>query len=240
MKKTLLTILVSMFTFATMIGCGADPATDTSKCTDGKCPEDSKAANTKNKSTVSNAMGAIGDYFQFEGYISPLNISVNGKAFVDSEEFYTSEVQRLRKEAAIDYPDYQLRLDANVGLRDFKKNMAVFLVASSDVGVASEATVDTAGKFSFNLLADSVSMEDIYTLRASKRISVSLTKGKEEIRMCYNLYAEREVTLTRSIILRNFSTTQTEYGCVPDSRGIELPIKANKVVVAEEPKSKTK
>ena len=222
MKTLFLACLVLL---ASMLGCGADPATETSKCTDGKCPVEDNS--TKNKTTVADPMGAVGDYFQFEGYISPLNISVNGKPFVDSEEFYTYEAQRLRKEAAVDYPDYTVRLDANVGLREFKKDFAVFLVAANDIGVASESQVDGAGKFSFNLLADSVSMEDRYTLRASKRITVKLVKGNEEIRMCYNLYAESEVTLTRSVILRNFATTQTEFGCVPSSEGIQLPIKPN-------------
>jgi len=182
----------------------------------------------------SKGMGAIGNYFAFEGYVSPLNISVNGTSYVDSEDFYSHEVVRLRAEAAKTYPEHKLSFDANVGLRNFKKGMSVFLVATNDEGVASESVVDGEGKFSFNLLADSVTKEDMYTVRASKRISVSLIKeGEAEIKMCYNLYAETETTLTKSVILKKFATTQTEYNCeasVEASDGIQLPV--NKAVQA--------
>ena len=227
-------LLIALFLMnATMIGCGtaAKECADGTVQSSGVCPSDSTTSSTNPNKNKTTNMGAVGDYLSFVGYISPLNISVNGKEYVDSEDFYTHEVQRLRDESAVTYPDYSLRFDANVGLRDFKKNMAVFLVASNDTGVASESNVDSAGKFSFNLLGDSVSVDDIYTLRATKRISVRLVKGKEEIRMCYNLYAEAEVTLTKSVILRSFATSSTEYNCVPSAEGIQLPRKANNMPV---------
>lgn len=214
-------VIVAMF----LTACGADTNNCNTNPNDAAC-QAAAPAETKD----SKNMGAVGDYFAFEGYVSPLNITVNNTSYVDSEDFYSHEVVRLRKEAAAAYPEHVVYFDATVGLRNFKKGMSVFLVATNDEGVASESVVDGEGKFSFNLLADSVTKEDMYTVRASKRISVRLVKqGEPEIKMCYNLYAEVETTLTKSVILKKFATTPTEYNCeagVERSEGIQLPVPA--------------
>lgn len=211
--------IVAMFLSA----CGVDTSSCKTNPNSVACqPDTTPVAKTEDK-----GMGAAGNYFAFEGYVSPLNISVNNTSYVDSEDFYSHEVVRLRTEAAKSFPEYTLFFDATVGLKNFKNGMSVFLVASNDEGVASEAVVDGQGKFSFNLLADSVTKEDLYTVRASKRISVRMVKaGETDIRMCYNLYAEVSTTLTKSVILKKFATTPTEYNCEANAaanEGIQLP-----------------
>lgn len=227
--KTLNVILTLVVMF--LNACGTDTNNCTKNSNDASCQV---AAPTKTEDN--KGMGAIGNYFAFEGYVSPLNISVNGTSYVDSEDFYSHEVVRLRTEAKKAYPEYVVFFDANVGLKNFKKGMSVYLVATNEEGVASESVVDGEGKFSFNLLADSVTKEDMYTVRASKRISVRLVKeGEAEIKMCYNLYAETETTLTKSVILKKFATTPTEYNCeagVEANEGIQLPT-VNKITDKE-------
>lgn len=164
------------------------------------------------------------EYLTVEGYISPINITVNNESYSDSEDFYTQELLKLQEEVKKDYPDYELSFDAAVGLRHFKSGMYVFLVASSETGVASETYVDSSGKFSFLFESEDVDTKDMYTLRTSKRIGLRLIKGDDVITWCYNMYAEKEMALEVSpIILRHFHTKITKYRCSGQSSGISLP-----------------
>jgi hypothetical protein len=176
-------------------------------------------------------------YFKVDGYISPLNISVNGKQYRDSEDFYTQELARLKAQVKKEYPNHELSFDAAVGLKNFKTGMYVFLAASGDNGVASESYVDSTGKFSFMFDSKEVNTKDMYLLRATKRIGLRLTKGDEVISWCYNMYAEKEMALeTTPAILRSFETAITDYQCSEPNEGIQLPAKddeSDKDVVTE-------
>lgn len=162
------------------------------------------------------------------GYITPLSISVDGKQYMDSEDFYTKEINRLRVEVKEQYPDYELTFEADLGLRNFKSGMYVFLAASGDVGIASESYVNATGKFSFNI-DETVDLKLLYTLRATKRIGLKLV-GKDKdikeevIHWCYNMFAQKEIALENNpVVLRDFFTTVTEYQCQEGSDGIQLP-----------------
>lgn len=159
------------------------------------------------------------------GYISPINISVNEVPYRDSEDFYTQELERLEREVKTEYPDHKLTFDAAVGLRNFKAGMYVFLVASSEYGIASESYVDSSGKFEFRFYDDVIDKKSLYTLRASKRIELRLTDGDDIITWCYNMYAEKEMALEDNpVILRHFYTSITKYQCSSDdNQGIEIP-----------------
>ena len=220
MKTNIITALVYVVLTITLFGCGT--ANQCTPSANNSCPAANAASTTSSSGT---ALDAQTKYVTFEGYITPLNITVDNVTYTDSEDFYTHEKQRLTADAAKSYPAYTLFFDANVGLQNFKQGISVFLVASSDAGVASESTVDGNGKFSFNLVADSVNKTDLYTIRADKRVSVRMVDGEDEIKLCYNLYSEVDSTLTTSIILRKFVTTPTEYNCVANSTdgGIQLP-----------------
>lgn len=210
--KNLVTIFFSVLVSIMFTACSIDPQQDPTAAT----------KTTDEKSSGSSLTES--DFFLVEGYVSPINISVNGKAYRDSEDFYTQEVKRLKTEVAKSYPEHSLYFDADVGLRDFKQNLLVLLVSTGDTGVASESIVDSKGKFTFNLPSD-VDKQQLYTIRASKRIGLRLVKDQEVISWCYNLFAEQETTLEpKSIILRKFETVVTSYRCEEEQQEtIEIP-----------------
>ena len=178
---------------------------------------------TDPNNTDSSQLATSSDSFNVDGYVSPINISVNGKQYKDSEDFYTQEMVRLQADVKKEYAGYTLSFDAAVGLKNFKTGMYVFLVAENDNGVASESYVDGTGKFSF-MFDSKVDKKTMYTLRATKRIGLRLTKGQEVIQWCYNMYAEKEMALeTSPVVLRNFATAVTQYQCSDYNDGIQLP-----------------
>lgn len=206
--KTLITLIVMMV----LVGCGANDPTVNGK---------DKAAVASE--TDSQTLTKTGDYYTVTGYVSPINISVNSKTYKDSEDFYTQELIKLKAEAKTEFPGYTLTFDAAVGLNNFKSGMSVFLVATSESGVASQSIVDSTGKFLF-MLDGTVDVKAEYTLRATKRIGMKLTKGEETIAWCYNFYAEKNIALENNpLILREFRTTITQYQCSEQGDGMSLP-----------------
>lgn len=206
--KALLTIMVMV-----LVGCGTAN------------PEGYQTAEEKQQQvSARGSQLSTSDYFMVEGYVTPINIQVDGKTYQDSEDFYTKELNRLATLVKSQYPGYSLAFDAQVGLRNFKTGMYAFLAATDDVGVASEAYVDSTGKFSF-MLDGKTDKAAQYTIRATKRIGLKLTKkGEDTIAWCYNMYAEKSISLNgQPNILRNFVTSVTEYQCSDNAGGITLP-----------------
>lgn len=204
-----------LLVFLTMLACGTENALDTQNQTS----EESAAKNTTN-------LASSADAIVINGYISPMNISVDGTQYLDSEDFYTQEVDRLNAMVAEQYPQHQLFFDAEVGLRDFKRDLTVYLAAVHDEnGVADEAGVNGKGQFTFNLPAK-IELKQSYLLRAYKRIGLRLQKGNEVISWCYNFFAEKEVVIEKdkALILREFNTKVTKYQCAEQKKsGISLP-----------------
>lgn len=215
MKAT--TSMMMVFAVFMMMACGTPQGYQTAE-------EQAKEEQRQNEaSNPAAALSNPGDYMEVAGYVSPINISVDGKSYKDSEDFYSQEFNRLQAQVKAQYPGYKLTFDAQVGLRNFKNGMYVFLVATSDIGVASETYVDASGKFTFMIDGKADRNAD-YTLRATKRIGLQLSKkGQETISWCYNMYAEKNVMLDgKSNVLRNFATSVTEYQC-DSTEGITLP-----------------
>lgn len=200
---------------SSIVGCGTDLT---------KQDQSTTAATDKEKDSK-----LAGSFLVVEGYVSPINVSINDKNYRDSEDFYTQEVVRLKAEVKKQYPDYALFFDAEIGLKDFKRNLQAFLVSSSDTGVASESEIDSTGKFSFNLPPE-IDTTVSYTLRASKRIGLRLVKDNDVVAWCYNLSAENQITLDgKPVILRRFTTLITSYKCEEQRQntGISLPAEEN-------------
>lgn len=213
--------------FFFMFSCGYNPQTDKNLAPDGQ-PYDSSGGAALN-AEQSNQV-------EVSGYVSPVSISVDGKAYEDGEDFYTQELNRLETIVANEYPGYTFALEADVGVRDLKNGLLVFLVSEND-GFADESKVDSKGKFSFYVPKTVVS--DNYLIRAYKRIGMRLTpptKDEKEIYWCYNMYAERTKTLEKaSVILRDFTTKITRYKCASSAgtSGLQIP-PSQKTSVQEE------
>ena len=154
------------------------------------------------------------DSVAVDGYISPIDIDVDGQSYSDGEDFYTAELSRLEGVVAKEYPGFGMDFEAAVGLRDLKRGMSVYLVSQND-GFSGESKVDGSGKFSFYIPNEYA--DDTYTLRAYKRIGLRLNppegSGKTPTYWCYNMYAERVGTVGKSVVLREFTTKVTRYQC---------------------------
>jgi hypothetical protein len=207
MKKHLVLLLSILF----FVGCGSALDDQQKGLSTEKSQQDSPSTGS-DKATKVN------------GYVSPINIMVDGVSYMDSEDFYTQEVDRLAAKVREQYPEHKLYFDAEVGLRDLKRDLSVFLVATNE-GLADETVVNGKGQFSFELPSKS-DLKQTYLLRAYKRIGLRLQKDKETISWCYNLSAEKEVMIEedKSLILREFSTKLTKYQCnTKKDSGISLP-----------------
>ena len=208
-----------------LVGCGVQEPNDntnTTSATDHSKP-------TKDDLTEPSATKLSGSAKTFVGYISPVNITVDDKTYADSEDFYTSEIQRLQDYVDEKYSGYTFSLDGELGLRDFKYGMSTFL-SSEDLsgGIAAESRVDSHGKFSFSIPSEIAEDANItHLVRAYKRIGIRLAKGKEVKSICYNLYADKSVSLAteKTVLLRDYVTKITEYKCsLGTSSWLQLPV----------------
>ena len=210
-----------------LVGCGVQEPNDNTKTTTTDTDHSDKP--TKDDLTEPSATRLSGSSKTFVGYISPVNITVDAKTYADSEDFYTSEMQRLQDLVDEKYPGYMFFLDGEMGLRDFKYGMNAFL-SSEDLsgGIAAESRVNSQGKFTFSVPSEIAENTNIqHLVRAYKRIGIRLVQGKTVISLCYNLYADKSVSLAaeNSVLLRDYVTKITEYKCsLGTSSGLQLPI----------------
>lgn len=210
------TVLTSLVTFL-LLGCGVDP--------------NAQKTSTNDTASTQDGNNLVDESLVIEGYVSPINLVVNDKPYADSEDFYTQEVDRLKLDVAKKYPNHDLFFDAAIGLQDFKYGLTAFLVADSEVGVASESAIDSRGKFTFNLPPDT-DKQIPYTVRASKRIGLRLVPvdptDTNVISWCYNLSGETQITLdSKSFILKKFTTNVTSYKCAEKNSSTDINIPDN-------------
>lgn len=216
--KTL--ILIPMF----LISCqGAQDAANNAAARDSAKLQDQQAAQTDGEAT------------QLIGYINnAFGVSVDGKDYTDSEDFYTQKITELTdsaKEAG--YDGWGLALNAELGLDDLKNGMQVFVASGSQYGFAGSTQVDYDGSFRITIPENARS--SLYSLRANKKIDVTLTppEGAQDdngnalkpVRWCYNFSATMHGIPVNGepVNLKKFSSTLTKYACQVSSSGITIP-----------------
>lgn len=198
--------------------CGSEKDGDSSVESAPQTPETTS-------DTSSNSDNALA----FTGYIlNAFNVTVDGEAYADLEDFYTKEIARLpekAKDAGYD-ESYKVEFDAQIGFKDLWLNMQVFLAPEEKQGFQGSARVDSNGKFSVSLPDEA--LDTTYRVRANKRISVVISKDGEVHKSCYNFSAiEKSIPFavdTKPIVLDTFGTTLTAYDCESESdSGIQIP-----------------
>lgn len=166
---------------------------------------------------------------EFSGYVlNAFEVSVDGAQYVDLEDFYTKELERLPAKAAEAGFDasYSMTLEAEIGFKDLWLNMDVYVSPVAKHGYQGSSRVNEEGKFAVSLPGDAV--DETYRVRANKRIRVLATRGDETKWFCYNFSAmEKSVPFSdggKPIILSEFTTSITAYDCVESkSSGLEIP-----------------
>jgi hypothetical protein len=209
MKIAHIIALTSLVLTAT--ACGREHDDDSSVQSTNTTPEPSPAA----EGDDANALA-------FTGYVlNAFNVTVDGEAYADLEDFYTKEVSRLpekAKEAGFD-ETYTVEFDLWL-------NMQVYLAPEEKQGFQGSAQIDSNGKFAISLPEEA--LDRTYRVRANKRISVVISKDSEIHKSCYNFSAiEKSIPFsreTRPIVLDTFGTTLTAYDCEAEAdTGIQIP-----------------
>jgi len=180
----------------------------------------------------------LGQPMMLRGYVSSaFDITVDGKHYEDSEDFYTQQIDVLEKQKDDGgYSEYSLEFDAEVGLGELKTGMEVFVVATADQGFAGETIVIYDGTWEVKLPPEAKG--DSFQVRANKRVGVRLTGPEGDVvEWCYNFYGIKLLSLddkSKPIILKNFQTKLTKYRCPLSSKSI-LGIPAKKVTKSAAP-----
>lgn len=168
--------------------------------------------------------------------VSAFQISVDGKSYADSEDFYSQELGRLgEKIAAAGYAGWQARFEAVLGFNDLSRGMTVFVAPTGNRGPAGQAQVSLEGNFRVELPSSADSADLKYNIRAVKRVNVFLTRGEETRKFCYNFSAvEKDIGLTPSSVamvqLDTFETRLTAYACDSQQDGksgttpVQIPV----------------
>lgn len=170
-----------------------------------------------------------GDFINFVGFVSnAFEVTVDGAAYHDLEDFYTQESTRLPDKAAAAGLDasYKVSLDAQIGFQDLWTNMTVYISPVANHGYQGTARINADGSFQVKLPKEA--LDDTYRVRAVKRIGVVAEKEGESVRHCYNFSAmELSVNFSSSskpIVLNAFETRLTTYSCVQaQGDGLEIP-----------------
>lgn len=160
-------------------------------------------------------------------------VEVDGSKYDDIESFYSEEIKALpAKLIASGYVDYSFKLDAEIGFKDLTNGMVVFIAPKSGRGYAGKAYLN--GNDTFNIDLPAGSKDEVYQIRAVKRISLVLTSNADQSvkNLCYNFSAvESEISFDETdkpVVINSFETKITDYDCDTTSKtdGVEIPVKS--------------
>lgn len=214
----------SIFFMAAILtaGCGQDNTCQTNAEVNRTNGSDCVAeADTKNPAETT---------FEIQGSVtSVFSVTVDGTQYQDIEAYYTASLKALPDRVkAAGYAGYTAKLEASLGFLDLVAGMNVFVQTTSARGYASATAVDKRMTFSIFLPNDAAG--DTYQFRASKRIDISLTKGNDTKKICYNFSAVNfdvpYALADKPVILNNFTSEVTAYACQTETPkpSLEIPL----------------
>lgn len=198
-----------------LAACG-DTSQDGASSAPAQAPQPAEAGTSQSKT--------------FLGFVAnAFDVTVDGVAYKDLEDFYTKEMDALpaKVQAAGYDTSYKITFDASIGFSDLWYGMQVYILSNSEHGYQGQAAVARNGSFTIDL--PTAALNDSYKVRANKRIRVILTNGADTQTLCYNFSArEKSVPFEETgkpIILDTFDTTLTKYDCPSNenSDGLIVP-----------------
>lgn len=159
--------------------------------------------------------------------VSAFGISVDGTSYSDSEDFYTSELEKLRRKAdEAGYEGWDVSFEAALGFNDLSSGMKVYVSPTGDKGTSAQTEASSSGKFAVEFQASRELSTAQFEVRAVKRLNVLLKQGSDARRFCYNLLGvERDVMVSdyREVRIDTFSTRMTSYSCESGLEGEGIP-----------------
>lgn len=214
--KTISTIAI----VSSLVACGQVPTTETQATvakTEAKDPEEKQVTELKSE---------YQEQAYLTGYLAnAFDVVVDGQRYADTEDYYTRKLEQLTAEADDSgYEGWTLSFDAEIGLEDLKYGMTVFASASGNRGYAGQVPMEFNGSFTMEIPDNS--RNAVYSVRANKKVNVTLTppeSGEKPVRWCYNFSAQLTgVTLGAPVILNSFQSRLTKYACSLERDGIEI------------------
>lgn len=222
----MLKYIVSMFVGFSLVACSIEdvPAdgSDLSSEEQGQAGQDTPAGPAADDGAVENLQPVT-----LRGYVaSAFEIEVDGTQYLDSEDFYTSQIEKLEGEVVeAGYDGYTIKFDARIGLDDLKQGMKVYISSVEDRGFAGDTQVSDRGIFSMFIPASGSTA--LYRVRTNKRVNVLLTgPDGEKVKWCYNfsgIESQIDVTDPRPVHIDKFETRVTRYSCSGQPTGIQIP-----------------
>lgn len=228
--KNLITVLVLFLT-----GCGSfhnEPGSCTDADGDGKdtardCFEAKKIEREAAEKAAAKAV-VDAQVLTIKGGVSPaFEVVVDGTSYADMEEYYSwlnDALPGLVADAG--YAGYNVQLKASIGYQDLTHGMSVFIQGDGDRGYQGKTTLDQSGNFTATFPPDGAGS---YKIKATKRISVVLTKASAVKTLCYNFNAvDLRVPFAQAdkpLILKSFTSSLTSYACdsTESNRGFQVP-----------------
>jgi len=229
MKHVILSILITMGCgrySETNCAVGSSNASSNASSTESKCPTNAAPSTPSSTQGLSDTDASL----SLSGYVaSAFTMTVDGRQYKDSEDYYTTTMDGLEAEATkAGYQGYEVTFDAQIGLDDLKYGMDVYIQAQGNTGYAGDTQVDQDGKFRVQFPGPAAS--NTFDVRANKRINVKLTSPDQQIQVswCYNFSGVQQgvkiSTTSQPIILHQFSSSLTKYKCAVTSGGVQIPI----------------
>lgn len=150
--------------------------------------------------------------------VNPLNITVDGESYDDSEVWYTQQMNKLEEEAKQNYPDLKLRIAGSIGLSDLANGLTYIVYNQNLTKQQTDSFFYIDGMFkaqSFNILA-------------VKRVNIELLNsyGRTEQSWCFNFKGTGSFIADNRVYanIKDWNTSLTRYKCSSvDSRTFGIP-----------------
>jgi len=155
-----------ILTVITLTSCGMD---DLKKC-------------DPNATTCETEGSEIKTAFKVSGSVSSaFGVTVDGASYYDIEDFYTEALSSIDASLeTLGLEGYTAEFTkVELGFKDLTRNMDVFIEAVNSRGYSAKTTVRSDDTFSATFPAEA--SDDVYQIRAVKKIRVVATKVTEEI-----------------------------------------------------------
>jgi len=228
--KNLITVLVLF-----LVSCGSfhnEPGSCTDADGDGKdtAKDCFEAKKLEREAAEKAAAKAVIDaqMLTIKGSVSPaFEVVVDGTPYSDMEDYFSWLNDALPDLVAdAGYVGFNVKLKASIGYQDLTNGMSVFIQGDGDRGYQGKTTLDQAGNFAATFPPDGAGS---YKIKATKRISVVLTKPSEVKTLCYNFNAvDLRVPFAQAdkpLILKSFTSSLTSYACdsTESNQGFQVP-----------------
>lgn len=150
--------------------------------------------------------------------VNPLDLTVDGESYVDSEVWYTNQLEKIEMEASEKYPDLNVKITGSIGLTDLAKGLTYFVYNNN---------ISKQQSYGFVLLDGSFRSQQFNVLTV-KRVNIELVDNKNQAQhtWCFNFKGTSSFVADQKSFtnVKDWTTSLTKYKCASvDGRTFGLP-----------------